>query len=193
MFDRLRIAVALVSFSALGACTAPADGGSPTGGATDSNELTHESIPSTAEDTVNDTVDVAHAAERPAAPAATSLWLDGAACTTTETSLDTGLDGKGWTLTLKASCPTALTLKISGVTDERYPQTTLVPFLREEGAVLVLARSVGQSSDTFLVSNPGGEITIVSGPTAHRREPVKGKAIVVDRDVAHDLRFDVQF
>jgi hypothetical protein len=124
-----------------------------------------------------------------------ALRMDGIACTVDDTGLDTGLDGHGWTLAISAHCPTSLSVNISGVSDRPYPQHDVLPFLKEEGAVLFLTTPDGYLAETFRASVPGGKTTITTGPTSAARAMVKGTATVTDPSdgTSHELEFEVSY
>jgi hypothetical protein len=122
-----------------------------------------------------------------------TVWVDQVACTIARQSMETGVEGRGWTLLVDATCPDAVTIAVNGVTDLGYPQTDVSNAIGRDAVALQKA-GAGDGPDTFTTAAEGGASSITAGPTNADRAPVFGSALVVDATGAsHTVGFDVKF
>jgi hypothetical protein len=201
MLDRLRSVLPFFAFALVPACAGtvsedPAPSADTVGGVehADNGGATPPSAPERvaglgAVDTVGlaGPLDPA-AGAAPTSPGDVALSVDGAACTVLRTSMIA--DGPLWTVQAQASCGVEVTLKIVGRLDARYPQTDLNPY-RDLQAVTL---DVWRDHHAYTLSTATeGRVDIARGPTSTAHAPVEGRAVVVNRGTAHELRFKLHY
>lgn len=135
----------------------------------------------------------AEGAATSSAAGGSNVWVDDVVCAIDRKSLETGVDGRGWTLLVDARCPEQVTIAVNGVSDAPYPQVDVTTALGRDAVALQKA-GIGDGPDTFTTGLAGGAVSITAGPSNADRAPVTGSAIVVDgAGASHSVAVDVKF